>query len=67
MYYSDRTVEWAQTYGDLPQFFSDGKSKPVIIARSILDTVSKDYRVEVLAESGPLLYVRMTELVPPDR
>jgi len=65
MYYSNRPVEWAQTYGDLPQFFNDGKSKSVIIGRNILDSISKDYHVEVLAESGPLLYVRMTRLVPP--
>jgi 4-amino-4-deoxy-L-arabinose transferase-like glycosyltransferase len=64
MYYSDRPVEWAQAYGDLPQFFKNGNSKSVIIGRNILDTISKDYRVEVLAESGPLLYVRMTPLVP---
>ncbi len=65
MYYSDRPVEWAQTYGDLPQFFKNGNSKSVIIGRNILDSVSRDYRVEVLAESGSLLYVRLTQLVPP--
>jgi 4-amino-4-deoxy-L-arabinose transferase-like glycosyltransferase len=65
MYYSDRPVEWAQTYGDLPQFFKNGNSKSAIIGRNALDSVSKDYRVEVLAESGPLLYVRMTPPVPP--
>jgi hypothetical protein len=64
MYYSERPVEWAKTRDDLPRFFENGKSKGAIIARDAVNGLSKDYQVEVLAESGPLLYVRMSLLVP---
>lgn len=67
LYYSGRPVEWAQTRDDLRQFFKDGETKRAILGRDVLSSLSKDYRVDVLAESGPLVYAQMNQLVTASR
>ena len=59
LFYSNRPVEWARSREDLPQFINGSQSKRAIFAQNELQDLSRDYQIQVVAESGPLVYALM--------
>ncbi len=56
MFYSNRPIEFAQTSNELVAFTNNYQIKDIILLKEDMESLSKEYEINILAEATPYVY-----------